>query len=148
MVRKTLTIHGSSLQLRSMSVSNSVFVLCLLTAQELIAPFSMNMYRASGPNFARRCIAECRCYLRQTQNQRTASCMLLWPVLKNYILWWVVGLCIDYLFSLPLNVATCFHTSTKTGRIQTKSVNSIIGNGFFKRSTYNTNGTYNAHWAA
>ena len=38
-----------------MSVSNSVFVLHLLTAQELIALFSMSTYKLNGPNFARSC---------------------------------------------------------------------------------------------
>ena len=68
-----------------MSFSNSVFVLCLLTAQELIASFSMNTYRVSGPNFARRCVGEGRCH--KCENRQIASCMLFWPVLKNYILW-------------------------------------------------------------
>ena len=36
-----------------MSVSNSVFVLRFLIAQELIASFSTNAYRVRGPNFAR-----------------------------------------------------------------------------------------------
>ena len=48
---------------REMSVSNSVLVLRFLTAQELIASFSMNTYRVSGPNLARRCIVEGRCRL-------------------------------------------------------------------------------------
>ena len=47
---KTLTIHGNSLQLCSMSVSNFVFALHLLTAQELIASFLTNTYRIGGPN--------------------------------------------------------------------------------------------------
>ena len=35
---------------------NSAFVLRLLTAHELVAPFLTNTYGVSGPNFARRCI--------------------------------------------------------------------------------------------
>ena len=37
-----------------------------------------------------------------------ASCMQFWPVLKNYILWWMVGLCIDshvYVYSIMSFVA-------------------------------------------
>ena len=79
-----------------MAVSNSVFVLRLLTAQELIASFSTNAYRVSGPNFARRCVVECRCCLWcKRKIDEIASCTLFWPVLKNYILRWMVGLCID-----------------------------------------------------
>ena len=43
--RKTLTIHGISLQLCSMSVSNSKFVLRLLTAQELYNRFRFQQIR-------------------------------------------------------------------------------------------------------
>ena len=43
--------------------SNSVFVLHLLTAQELIASFLRNAYKVSRPNFARRCVVEGGCHL-------------------------------------------------------------------------------------
>ena len=33
--------------------------------------------------------------MTETQNRRIAFCMLFWPVLKTYILRWMVGLCID-----------------------------------------------------
>ena len=50
----------------------------------------------SGPNFSKRCVVECRFYLwHKRENRRIASCILFWPVLKNYILRSTVGLCVD-----------------------------------------------------
>ena len=53
------------------SVENVDFEKCLfqfcivlrLSTEELIALFSMNTYKVSGPNFASRCVVECRCKL-------------------------------------------------------------------------------------
>ena len=54
-----------------MSVSNSVFVLRLLTTQELITSSSTNTYKVSGPKFARRCVVKWKCYLRQKRKKST-----------------------------------------------------------------------------
>ena len=79
-----------------MSISNSVFVLCLITAQKLIASFSMNTYRVGGQNFARRCIVEGWYNLWH-------KCKIdkLRPVCYFGLYWLITfhgecGLCIDY----------------------------------------------------
>ena len=77
-------------------VSNFVFVLRLIIAQQLIASFSMNAYRVRGPNFARRCAVESRYYLWHKRNiDKLCPVCYFGRVLKIYILRWMVGLCID-----------------------------------------------------
>ena len=60
---KTFTTYGNSLQLRSISVCNTIIMIHILTAQEVIVSFLTNTYRVSVPSLARRCLVEFRCHL-------------------------------------------------------------------------------------
>ena len=73
---KALSIHGNSVP---RTVYKSAFPLSFITAQELRALLSRNMYRVSALNFARRCLIQyqcrawCKCKIDQLHNRCTTD---------------------------------------------------------------------------